>query len=46
MGFSRRKHTTAAWPPFAASIKMLELSCGKEKVKIKYHSNKHCGSGS
>ena len=30
MGFSRRKQTTAAWPPFAASIKMLELSCGKK----------------
>lgn len=33
MGFSKRKHITAAWPPLAASIKMLELSYGTMKKK-------------
>lgn len=33
MGFSKRKHITAAWPPLAASIKMLELSYGIMKKK-------------
>lgn len=34
MGFSKRKHITAAWPPLAASIKMLELSYGTMKKKM------------
>lgn len=33
MGFSKRKHITAAWPPLAASIRMLELSYGTMKKK-------------
>lgn len=36
MGFSKRKHITAAWPPLAASIKMLELSYGIMKIKKWY----------
>lgn len=36
MGFSKRKHITAAWPPLAASIKMLELSYGTMKKNVTY----------
>lgn len=36
MGFSKRKHITAAWPPLAASIKMLELSYGTMKKKVRH----------
>lgn len=34
MGFSKRKQITAAWPPLAASIKMLELSCGNKRKQF------------
>ena len=36
MGFSKRKHITAAWPPLAASIKMLELSYGTMKKNVTF----------
>ena len=36
MGFSKRKHITAAWPPLAASIRMLELSYGTMKKNLTY----------